>query len=78
MLGVEVLFSTCFRLSYPSSGNIHLESYTCYCQMSCTPPLLNNLIVKIKIKISVFMCWLTTHKNSNMLIKILSKNKLKL
>jgi hypothetical protein len=31
MLGAEVLFSTFFGLSYPSSGNIHCESCTYYC-----------------------------------------------
>jgi hypothetical protein len=71
-----------FRVKLPSSGNIHLESYACYCQMSCTPPLLNNLIVKIEIKISKIkfqsLCVDWHHKNSSMLIKIVSKNKLKL
>jgi hypothetical protein len=52
ILGVRIFLSTCFGLSYPSSGNIHLESYTCYRQMSYAPPLLIKLIVKIEIKIS--------------------------
>jgi hypothetical protein len=55
MLGVKIFLSICFGLIYPSSGNIHLESYTCYCRMPNAPPLLIKLIFKIEIKFQSLM-----------------------
>jgi hypothetical protein len=41
--------------------------------MSYAPPLLIELIVKIEVKILVSEYWLTSRKNSNMSIEIVSK-----
>jgi hypothetical protein len=53
MLDVIIFLSTCFGLIYPSSGNIYLESYACYCQISYAPDLLIKLIVKIETGIKM-------------------------